>query len=70
MTRIELPYETARDSAAATFSSLAAMLHFHRTGERWKPRLVVVNGDAALRRSHPRPMLRVISQNEATAHAG
>jgi hypothetical protein len=46
------------------------MLHFHRTGERWKPRLVVVNGDGALRRSHPRPMLRVISQNEATAHAG
>ncbi len=50
MTRIELPFETACDNAAATFSSLAAMLHFHRTGERYKPRLVVVNEVAAHRR--------------------
>jgi hypothetical protein len=62
MTRIELPFETACDSAAATFSSLAAMLHFHRTGERYKPRLVVVNKVTMhRRRAAPRPALRVVS---------
>jgi hypothetical protein len=61
MTRVEFPFETACDSAAATFSSLAAMLHFHRTGERYKPRLVVVNEVAAhRRRAAPRPVLRVV----------
>jgi len=61
MTRVELPFETACDSAAASISTLAAMLHFHRTGERWKPRLVAANDDAARRRvRHPRPVLRVV----------
>ena len=69
MTRTELPFETACDSAAATFSSLAAMLHFHRTGERYKPRLVVVNNSAARRRrAAPRPVLRVVRRGDAIAH--
>ncbi len=61
MTRTELPSGTAFDAAGASISTLAAMLHFHRTGERWKPRLVVANDHAAhSRRWRPRPVLRVV----------
>jgi hypothetical protein len=70
MTRIEFPFETASDAAGASIASLPAMLHFHRTGERWKPRLVVVN-DAAGLRSRPgsRPTLRVVPVREPQLRA-
>ena len=68
MTRIELPYGTSCDAASASISTLAALLHFHRTGERWKPRLAVANNTAARsRRWRPRPVLRVVTRGDSVA---
>jgi hypothetical protein len=52
--------EDIRQMAMAEASALAAMLHFRRTGQRYKPRLVVVNPSTVLS-LRPRPTLRAVS---------
>ena len=57
--------ETLRFIPAGHVSAVKAMLHFDRTGERPKPRLVVANvGAEALDDKRPRPQLRIVRSRE------
>ena len=53
--------DTLRSIPAGHVSAVKAMLHFDRTGERSKPRLVATNAGAVpLSDDRPRPELRVV----------
>ena len=58
--------EAINEVAACNVSALAAMLHFRRTGKRFKPRRAVVNLYTVLS-LRPRPELRVVGQMNSAA---